>query len=89
MGGAQSPVLKKISIPDLDVVATLAGLEITGDNIIPIYYTGENLDLGTPYPALIVTNFHSTLNLRNGDHSIYFNAHGGEHKVDNTLYLWK
>lgn len=89
VGGAQSPVLKKISIPDLDVVATLAGLEITGDNIIPIYYTGENLDLGTPYPALIVTNFHSTLNLRNGDHSIYFNAHGGEHKVDNTLYLWK
>ena len=89
VGGATSPVLKKISIPDLNVEATVAGLELTGDNIVPTYYTGENLDQATPYPALIVTNFKSTLNMRNGEHSIYFNAHGGEHKVDNTLYLWE
>ena len=82
-----SPVLKKISIPGLDVTATATGLELTGDNIVPTYYTGANLDQATPYPALIVTNFKSTLNLLNGEHTIFFNCHGGEHQVRNLLYI--
>ena len=89
VGGAMSPVLKKISIPDLDINVTASGIELTGDNIVPTYYTGANLDQGTPYPALVVTNFKSTLNLRNGDHTIFFNCHGGEHNVTNKrLFLW-
>lgn len=90
VGDAMSPVLKKISIPGLDVTATATGLELTGDNIVPTYYTGANLDQATPYPALIVTNFKSTLNLRYGEHTIFFNCHDGEHQVRNLLYtnLW-
>lgn len=87
VGDAMSPVLKKISVPELDVTATATGLELTGDNIVPTYYTGANLDQATPYPALAVTNFKSTLNLRNGEHTIFFNCHGGEHQVRNLLYL--
>lgn len=103
VGGATSPVLKKISIPDLDVEFTTAKfseedgpiepvIQLTGDNIVPIYYTGANLDQATPYPALIVTNYKSLLNIAIGFHTIYFNAHGGEHSnVDgykSNLYLW-
>ena len=106
VGGATSPVLKKISIPNLDVAFTTttypeytddspveAVIQLTGDNIVPIYYTGQNLDQATPYPALTVTNFKSTLNIAQGFHTIYFNAHGGEHSADSNvmgsnLYLW-
>ena len=89
VGGASSPTLKKISIPDLDINVTASGIELTGDGIVPTYYTGANLDQATPYPALTVTNFKSTLNLRNGDHNIFFNCHDGEHKVtDKRLFLW-
>lgn len=106
--GATSPVLKKISIPNLDVEFTTLDyseltdvddiedngaepvIKLTGDNIVPIYYTGENLDQATPYPALVVTNFKSVLNIAIGYHAIYFNAHGGEHysTAPNNLYLW-
>ncbi len=109
VGGATSPVLKKISIPNLDVEFTTLDyseltdvddiedfgvepvIKLTGDNIVPIYYTGENLDQATPYPALVVTNFKSVLNIAIGYHVIYFNAHGGEHystAPNCNLYLW-
>ena len=109
VGGATSPVLKKISIPNLDVEFTTLDyseltdvddiedfgvepvIKLTGDNIVPIYYTGENLDQATPYPALVVTNFKSVLNIAIGYHAIYFNSHGGEHystAPNNNLYLW-
>lgn len=109
VGGATSPVLKKISIPNLDVEFTTLDyseltdvddideniidpvIKLTGDDIVPIYYTGENLDQATPYPALMVTNFKSVLNIAIGYHAIYFNAHGGEHystAPNNNLYLW-
>jgi hypothetical protein len=89
VGGAMSPVLKKISVPDLDVTATATGLELTGDNIVPVSYSGENLDQPRPMPSMQVTNFKSTLNVRNGDHSIYFNCNGGEHHENKKLYLWE
>ena len=109
VGGATSPVLKKISIPNLDVEFTTLNyselsdvdditiitdpvIKLTGDNIVPIYYTGENLDQATPYPALAVTNFNSALCIAQGFYTIYFNAHGGEHNSannpNNNLYLW-
>ena len=109
VGGATSPVLKKISIPNLDVEFTTLNyseltdvddideniidpvIKLTGDDIVPIYYTGENLDQATPYPALMVTNFKSVLNIAIGYHAIYFNAHGGEHystSPNSNLYLW-
>lgn len=109
VGGATSPVLKKISIPDLDVEFTTLNyteltdvddisiitdpiIKLTGDNIVPIYYTGENLDQATPYPALSVTNFNSALCIAQGFYTIYFNARGGEHdsanNPNNNLYLW-
>lgn len=109
VGGAMSPVLKKISIPNLDVEFTTTTyseytgeddgvidpvIELKGDNIVPTYYTGANLDQGTPYPALVVTNFKSTINIANGFHIIFFNCHGGEHSnfgkeiMGNNLYLW-
>ncbi|MBQ9585597.1 MAG: hypothetical protein IJR20_06335 [Muribaculaceae bacterium] len=109
VGGATSPVLKKISIPNLDVEFTTLNyteltdvdditiitdpiIKLTGDNIVPIYYTGENLDQATPYPALSVTNFNSALCINQGFYTIYFNARGGEHNSANNpncnLYLW-
>ena len=109
VGGATSPVLKKISIPNLDVEFTTLNyteltdvdditiitdpiIKLTGDNIVPIYYTGENLDQATPYPALSVTNFNSALCIAQGFYTIYFNARGGEHNSANNpncnLYLW-
>lgn len=89
VGGQTSPSLKKISIPNLDVAATPTGLELTGDNIVPIYYTGANLDQGTPYPALIVTNFKSNVDITSGSkHHIFFNCHDGEHDNTSSLYLW-
>lgn len=109
VGGATSPVLKKISIPNLDVEFTTLNyteltdvdditiitdpiIKLTGDNIVPIYYTGENLDQATPYPALVVTNFNSALCINQGFYTIYFNARSGEHNSANNpncnLYLW-
>lgn len=88
VGNATSPVLKKISVPNLDVTATATGFELTGTDIVPTYYTGENLDQGTPYPALVVTNYKSIIDVTAGEHSIYFNAHGGEHSNTSDLYLW-
>ena len=110
VGGATSPVLKKISIPNIDVEFTTLDyseltdvddiedngaepvIKLTGDNIVPIYYTGENLDQATPYPALSVTNFNSALCIAQGFYTIYFNARGGEHSSTNNpncnLYLW-
>ena len=88
VGGATSPVLKKISIPNLDVTATATGFELTGTDIVPTYYTGENLDQGTPYPALVVTNYKSTISVPDAKHTIYFNARGGEHSNTSDLYLW-
>ena len=100
VGGAMSPVLKKISIPDLDVAFTTEDfgsneyispvIKVTGDNIVPTYYTGANLDQGTPYPSLVVTNFKTLLDVTSGgSHTIYFNCHGGEHKMNNKLFLWE
>lgn len=109
VGGATSPVLKKISIPNLDVEFTTLNyteltdvdditivtdpiIKLTGDGITPTYYTGENLDQATPYPALSVTNFNSALCINQGFYTIYFNARGGEHNSANNpncnLYLW-
>ncbi|MBR6490495.1 MAG: hypothetical protein IKT03_08185 [Muribaculaceae bacterium] len=112
VGGAMSPVLKKISIPNLDVEFTTTTyseytgeddgvidpvIELKGDEIVPTYYTGANLDQETPYPALMVTNFKSILNIANGFHIIFFNCHGGEHSnfgndvndvMGNNFYLW-
>ena len=109
VGGATSPVLKKISIPNLDVEFTTLNyseltdvdditivtdpiIKLTGDGITPTYYTGENLDQATPYPALSVTNFNSALCIAQGFYTIYFNARGGEHNSANNpncnLYLW-
>ncbi len=109
VGGATSPVLKKISIPNLDVEFTTLNyteltdvdditiitdpiIKLTGNEITPTYYTGENLDQATPYPALSVTNFNSVLCIAQGFYTIYFNARGGEHNSANNpncnLYLW-
>jgi hypothetical protein len=109
VGGATSPVLKKISIPNLDVEFTTLNyteltdvdditiitdpiIKLTGNEITPTYYTGENLDQATPYPALSVTNFNSALCINQGFYTIYFNARGGEHNSANNpncnLYLW-
>ena len=109
VGGATSPVLKKISIPNLDVEFTTLNyteltdvdditiitdpiIKLTGNDITPTYYTGENLDQATPYPALSVTNFNSALCIAQGFYTIYFNARGGEHNSANNpncnLYLW-
>ena len=86
--GASSPVLKKISIPNLDVVATSTGFELSGDNIIPNNYSGAELDIPTPMPPMTVTNYHGTLNIAEGTHSIFFNSMGGEHNNTSPLYLW-
>ena len=109
VGGATSPVLKKISIPNLDVEFTTLNyteltdvdditiitdpiIKLTGNEITPTYYTGEDLDQATPYPALSVTNFNSALCINQGFYTIYFNARGGEHNSANNpncnLYLW-
>lgn len=92
VNGATSPVLKKISIPNLDVNTSVddngLNFNFTGDNIVPVYYTGDNLDQGTPYPALVVTNFNSMIRVNSGYHHIYFNAHGGEHETTGEAYLW-
>ncbi|MBQ2563054.1 MAG: hypothetical protein II559_06540 [Muribaculaceae bacterium] len=88
VGGASSPVLKKISIPNLDVVATSTGFELSGDNIIPNNYSGAELDIPTPMPPMTVTNYHGTLNIAEGTHSIFFNSMGGEHNNTSPLYLW-
>lgn len=88
VGGASSPVLKKISIPDLDVVATATGFELNGNNIIPYNYSGDNLDQATPMPPMIVTNYHGTINILEAMHTIFFNSMGGEHDNISFLYLW-
>ncbi|MBR5087009.1 MAG: hypothetical protein IKX31_08395 [Muribaculaceae bacterium] len=89
VGGASSPVLKKISIPDLDVTATATGFELRGDNIVPFNYSGTNLDQATPMPPMVVTNFNGKIDIFESMHTIYFNSMGGEWDGFSGLYLWR
>lgn len=89
VGGASSPVLKKISIPGLDVTATATGFELSGDNIVPFNYSGENLDQATPMPPMVVTNYTGKIDLIESMHTIYFNSMGGEWDGFSALYLWR
>ena len=89
IGGASSPVLKKISIPELDVTPTTTGFELSGDNIVPFNYSGENLDQATPMPRMVVTNYSGKIDILEGMHTIYFNSMGGEWDGFSGLYLWE
>ncbi len=89
VGGATSPVLKKISIPNLDVTATATGFELSGDNIVPFNYSGENLDQATPMPPMVVTNYTGKIDLIESMHTIYFNSMGGVWDGFSGLYLWR
>lgn len=89
IGEATSPVLKKISIPDLDVTPTAYGFDLTGDNIVPFNYSGENLDQATPMPRMVVTNYSGKIDILEGMHTIYFNSMGGEWDGFSGLYLWE
>ena len=85
VGGASSPKLPKIHIPDLVVVPTATGYKLTGDGIIP-----NNITAGGPVPMserFVVTNFEATLNVLTGEHHIYFNCMGGEHDGNAPLAL--
>jgi hypothetical protein len=81
-------------LTDVDDITIITDpiIKLTGNEITPTYYTGENLDQATPYPALSVTNFNSALCINQGFYTIYFNARGGEHNSANNpncnLYLW-
>ncbi|MBR5639818.1 MAG: hypothetical protein IKW83_08655 [Muribaculaceae bacterium] len=89
VGGASSPVLKKISIPDLDVTPTATGFDLSGDNIVPFNYSGTNLDQATPMPPMNVTNYNGKIDLIESMHTIYFNSMGGEWDGFSALYLWR
>ena len=89
VGGASSPVFKKISIPELDVTPTTTGFELSGDNIVPFNYSGENLDQATPMPRMVVTNYSGKIDILEGMHTIYFNSMGGEWDGFSGLYLWE
>lgn len=89
VGGASSPVLKKISIPDLDVTPTAEGFELSGDNIVPFNYSGANLDQATPMPPMVVTNYSGKINIRKSNHTIHFNSMGGVWDDADALYLWQ
>ncbi len=88
IGEASSPVLKKISIPDLDVTPTATGFDLSGDNIVPFNYSGENLDQATPMPRMVVTNYSGKINTGESNHRIHFNSMGGEWDDFDALYLW-
>lgn len=88
VGGASSPVLKKISIPDLDVTPTATGFDLSGNNIVPYNYSGENLDQAIPMPPMVVTNFNSKIDIGYYVHTIFFNCMGGEWNDKSLLYLW-
>lgn len=88
VGGASSPVLKKISIPDLDVTPTATGFDISGNNIVPFNYSGANLDQATPMPPMVVTNYSGKINTGESNHKIHFNSMGGEWDDFASLYLW-
>ena len=89
IGEASSPVLKKISIPDIDVTPTASGFDLSGDNIIPFNYSGENLDQATPMPRMVVTNYSGKIDILEGMHTIFFNSMGGEWDGFSGLYLWE
>lgn len=89
VGGASSPVLKKISIPGLDVTPTATGFDLSGDNIVPFNYSGANLDHATPMPSMNVTNYNGKIDLFEAMHTIYFNCMGGEWDGFSGLYLWR
>lgn len=89
IGEASSPVLKKISIPDIDVTPTAYGFDLSGDNIIPFNYSGENLDQATPMPRMVVTNYSGKIDILEGMHTIFFNSMGGEWDGFSGLYLWE
>lgn len=83
VGGASSPLLPKIHIPDLTVTPTATGYKLTGTGIIP-----NNITAGGPVPMgerFVVTNFEATLNVVTGAHDIYFNCMGGEHAGNASL----
>lgn len=89
IGEATSPVLKKISIPDIDVTPAVYGFDLSGDNIVPFNYSGENLDQATPMPRMIVTNYSGKIDILEGMHTIFFNSMGGEWDGFSGLYLWE
>lgn len=89
IGEATSPPLKKISIPDLDVTPTVYGFDLSGDNIVPFNYSGENLDQAIPMPPMVVTNYSGKIDILEGMHTIYFNSMGGEWDGFSGLYLWE
>jgi len=89
IGEASSPVLKKISIPDIDVTPTAYGFDLSGDNIVPFNYSGENLDQATPMPRMVVTNYSGKIDILEGMHTIFFNSMGGEWDGFSGLYLWE
>lgn len=83
--GASSPLLPKILIPGVKMIATATGYTLNGDGIIP-----SNITAGGPVPMgerFVVTNLSATLNLATGAHSIYFNCMGGEHAGNAKLAL--
>lgn len=88
-GEATSPPLKKISIPDLDVTPAVYGFDLSGDNIVPFNYRGENLDQAIPMPPMVVTNYSGKIDILEGMHTIYFNSMGGEWDGFSGLYLWE
>ncbi len=87
--GASSPVLKKISIPDLNVTPTAYGFDLSGDNIVPYNFSGANLDQATPMPRMVVTNYSGKIDILEGMHTIFFNSMGGEWDGFSGLYLWE
>ena len=89
IGEATSPVLKKISIPDIDVTPTAYGFDLSGDNIVPFNYSGDNLDQATPMPRMVVTNYSGKIDIIEGMHTIFFNSMGGEWDGFSGLYLWE
>ena len=85
VGGATSPLLPKIHIPDLTVTPTATGYKLTGTGIIP-----NNITAGGPVPMgerFVVTNFEANLNVVTGAHDIYFNCMGGDHSGNAQLAL--
>ncbi len=85
VGGASSPLLPKIHIPDLTVVPTSTGYKLIGNGIIP-----NNITAGGPVPMgnrFVVTNFEATLNVITGEHHITFDCMGGNHTGDAALAL--
>ncbi len=89
VGGAISPVLKKISIPDIDVTPTATGFDLAGNNIVPYNFSGANLDQATPMAPMNVTNYQGTIDLTGGSNTIFFNSMGGVWDSSSSLYLWQ